>query len=98
MTFIPVMHQPCIKGIEEYMYESDRMYAKEKDHEKYAEKAVKHLDTGEGITACPGAISSRVRKRWQLGPLRSESRPRASCTSARTQHRAPSSREASRAQ
>lgn len=30
-TFIPVMHQPYIKGIEEYMYEFDRMYAKEKD-------------------------------------------------------------------
>jgi hypothetical protein len=30
-TFIPVMHQPYIKGIEEYMYEVDRMYAKEKD-------------------------------------------------------------------
>jgi len=29
-TFIPVMHQPCIKGIEEYMYESDSVYAKEK--------------------------------------------------------------------
>lgn len=33
-TFIPVMHQPCIKGVEEYMYESDRMYAKEKRQER----------------------------------------------------------------